>query len=429
MRSRVTCRECHHNSDTFDSILDLSLDIIRQNSVKEALYTFGKVDHLKGADKYKCEKYVLSYFERDRILIVYLRCKKAVNAEKQFTIHEAPIVLTVHFKRFSPLGRKLAHPIKYEERLSLQPFMSEGQYGPSYSLYGVICHAGNGPNSGHYYGYVKSATSQWYEMNDESVSVYRTPVGLKSAYMLFYIRDKGQALEEAVSRISIPQRNNVAAGMKKRKVADSDNERDGEDTGVKTARPFIGPQLPGPAHAASTVANQSKPNTIDPQAEMVKKRIAATSKAKAEQALRDLSLYADDDDHSGKEGDPLNGQENSTPSAAAVPSSFSEPLPVTPLSIPTGCFYQSSNGKVEQGKKRKSPHGEADENQGDREHTVYGSPGLTSSSPHFKSRKKLSFGGGNPFSRVRGSNNLHQKDSAGYRPPPVTYKRKRTFMI
>jgi ubiquitin carboxyl-terminal hydrolase 36/42 len=56
LRSRVTCRECHHNSDTFDSILDLSLDIFRQNSIKEALHSFGKVDHLKGADKYKCEK-------------------------------------------------------------------------------------------------------------------------------------------------------------------------------------------------------------------------------------------------------------------------------------------------------------------------------------------------------------------------------------
>lgn len=56
LRSRVTCRECHHNSDTFDSILDLSLDILHQSSLKEALHHFVKVDTLKGADKYKCEK-------------------------------------------------------------------------------------------------------------------------------------------------------------------------------------------------------------------------------------------------------------------------------------------------------------------------------------------------------------------------------------
>jgi ubiquitin carboxyl-terminal hydrolase 36/42 len=366
------------------------------------------------------------------MLMICLRCKKFVNAEKQFTIHDAPVVLTVHFKRFSPMGRKLAQPIKYDERLSLQPVMSEGQYGPSYSLYGVICHAGSGPNSGHYYGFVKSATGQWYEMNDESVSSTRAPVGLKSAYMLFYIRDKGQALEAAVSQVSIPSKNGVAAGMKKRKVVDSDDEMAGEDTGVKTTRPFIGPQLPSPT--PSNVASQPTPNATDPQAEIVKKKIAAASKAKAAQALRDLSLYADDEEESNKEGDSLNGQEDSTPSPNAIPSSAPpEPpvsSPVSPLSIPTDSFYNSSDAKV---KKRKSPDEETDENQQSQSDwarkPLYNSPSLTSSSPRFKHKKKPIFGGGNPFNRVRGANNLHQKDSANYK-PPVTYKKKRrTFMI
>jgi ubiquitin carboxyl-terminal hydrolase 36/42 len=357
------------------------------------------------------------------------RCKKPVNAEKQFTVHEAPIVLTVHFKRFSPLGRKLAHPIHYDERLSLQPVMSEGQYGPTYSLYGVICHAGSGPNSGHYYGYVKSAAGQWYEMNDESVSHTRTPVGLKSAYMLFYIRDKGQALEEAVSRVSIPQRNNVAAGMKKRKVANSDDEKDQEDTGVKMARPFIGPQLPSPA--PSSVGTSPNPNTVDPQAEIVKKKIAAaSSKVKAVQALRDLSLYVDDDDEeSSKEGGASDRLEASISSTQAIPSTseHSASPPATPSSIPADNFYRSSSGK---GKKRKSPPPDEDayQNNQSRSKPLYNSPGLTSSSPRFKHRKKPTFGG-NPFNRVRGSNNLHSKDSASYRPSPVTYKRKRTFAI
>lgn len=58
LRSRVTCRDCGHNSDTFDRILDLSLDIFRCDSLKEALKKFVAVDLLKGADKYKCEKCV-----------------------------------------------------------------------------------------------------------------------------------------------------------------------------------------------------------------------------------------------------------------------------------------------------------------------------------------------------------------------------------
>lgn len=49
---------CGHNSDTFDRILDLSVDIYGTSGLKEALRKFVAVDHLKGADKYKCEKYV-----------------------------------------------------------------------------------------------------------------------------------------------------------------------------------------------------------------------------------------------------------------------------------------------------------------------------------------------------------------------------------
>ena len=46
-----------------------------------------------------------------------IRCKKPVSADKQFTVHEAPMVLTVHLKRFSPMGRKIGHLVKYDERL------------------------------------------------------------------------------------------------------------------------------------------------------------------------------------------------------------------------------------------------------------------------------------------------------------------------
>jgi len=58
LRSRVSCESCGYNSDTFDRILDLSLDIIKTDSLKEALSSFISPDHLKGTDKYKCEKYV-----------------------------------------------------------------------------------------------------------------------------------------------------------------------------------------------------------------------------------------------------------------------------------------------------------------------------------------------------------------------------------
>ena len=60
LRSRVTCSVCGHNSDTYDSILDLSLDIHRTSSLKDALKSFVAPDYLNGSDKYKCDQYVYS---------------------------------------------------------------------------------------------------------------------------------------------------------------------------------------------------------------------------------------------------------------------------------------------------------------------------------------------------------------------------------
>jgi ubiquitin carboxyl-terminal hydrolase 36/42 len=91
-------------------MLDLSIDVHGMRSLKDALHKFVKLDVLKGADCYKCEK-----------------CKRPVIAEKGFTIHKAPPVLTVHLKRFTPMGRKLTNPVRYDDSLDMQPYMSEGK--------------------------------------------------------------------------------------------------------------------------------------------------------------------------------------------------------------------------------------------------------------------------------------------------------------
>ncbi|KAJ1308891.1 hypothetical protein OPQ81_004578 [Rhizoctonia solani] len=172
LRSRVSCRTCHHCSDTFDSLLDLSVEINRSTSLIHALSQFVKPEVLSGEDAYRCEK-----------------CKKPVTAEKFMTIHEAPVCLTIHLKRFSPTGRKIVNPITYPEVLDLQKFMSEGQKGKKYVLNGVINHLGGGPNSGHYIAHVKGADGRWAAMDDELVtSCSGPPLGHKNAYVLFYIQ-------------------------------------------------------------------------------------------------------------------------------------------------------------------------------------------------------------------------------------------------
>ncbi|KAF5363746.1 hypothetical protein D9756_000192 [Leucocoprinus leucothites] len=312
LRSRVSCQSCGHNSDTFDRILDLSLDIIKADSLKEALKSFILPDYLKGADKYKCEK-----------------CKKHVNAEKRFTVHEAPPVLTVHLKRFSPLGRKIGHHVTYDETLSLQPYMSKDAFGPMYTLYGIICHAGGGPNSGHYYAYVKSRLGKWFEMNDETVSpIPGPPLSKKTAYILFYIRNKGQGLQ-AVLKSGLngvhKEKEGLVTGMKKRsrerESEEGDNEEEdvGEKVGASPGK-FTGPLLPSPMPimekpSSSSLGSPTKKakthhrvgsqdellklsKKVDPQAEKIKQKIQVAkdaNQAKAKKALAVLESYDSSD--------------------------------------------------------------------------------------------------------------------------------------
>lgn len=51
-----------------------------------------------------------------------------MNAEKNFTISEAPVVLTIHLKRFTPTGRKITELIKYPEVLNLGPAMADVRF-------------------------------------------------------------------------------------------------------------------------------------------------------------------------------------------------------------------------------------------------------------------------------------------------------------
>jgi ubiquitin carboxyl-terminal hydrolase 36/42 len=335
LRSRVTCGECGHNSDTFDSILDLSVDIHGVDTLRGALRKFTATDSLKGADKYKCEK-----------------CKMHVDASKRFTIHDAPEALTIHLKRFSPLGRKIGHAVQYDERLSLANAVSEGQYGPSYSLYGVISHAGGGPNSGHYYAHVKASNDQWYEMNDDSVTRHsRPPTSMKNAYILFYMREGGQGLQAAVTSVSRlpPLSPNGIKNKLKKKAPDTVVEE-------KEKRPFIGPLLPSPSKTTPTVITAR-----DPQADLLKKKIQAASKRaplKPSNALLSLSQYTDDDDDDDAEDI---GEKVETPTPVQPKETTPTPPPSSTLtlsptpSIPPSQFYSSSPPTRTQGIKRKLP--------------------------------------------------------------------------
>lgn len=237
LRSRVTCERCHHNSDTYDTILDLSLDIRKSSNsnLAGALEHFTSTDYLSGTEKYKCEK-----------------CKMSVNATKRFTIHQAPPVLTIHLKRFTLTGQKITKQIGYGEDLTLNKnVLSEGQPMQKYKLHSVIHHHGSGPNSGHYIASVRgSSGKRWYEMNDSSVHAIRgAPVSASSAYVLFYVRAPGNALDNALHQ---PAANQFTSQPKKRRFEGDDDDEDEDE----------GSLMPGPSRSngAGTRMHQNRQN-------------------------------------------------------------------------------------------------------------------------------------------------------------------------
>lgn len=129
-------------------------------------------------------------------------------ATKRYLISKAPLVLTIHLKRFSQdiRGRlsKLSGHVTFQERLDLRPFLDprccdKGSF--IYRLIGVVEHLGT-MKGGHYVGYVRchqdeicedvrkdgsSRKSPWYYVSDSHVK--RVPLSEvlgSEAYLLFY---------------------------------------------------------------------------------------------------------------------------------------------------------------------------------------------------------------------------------------------------
>lgn len=102
--------QCNHCSDTFDPFLDLSLEIVKADSLYKALAHFTAKEQLDGGERhYQCQ-----------------RCRQKVKALKQLTIHKAPDVLIVHLKRFGShvQGQKIDKRILFGSTLDLKPFVT-----------------------------------------------------------------------------------------------------------------------------------------------------------------------------------------------------------------------------------------------------------------------------------------------------------------
>lgn len=198
LRSRVHCFSCKHNSDTFDTFMDLSLDLDqRTESVAEALRGFNKRDKLSGKNKYKCES-----------------CKKLVDAEKYMEVVKPPQILSIHLKRFTPLGKKITARINPDAQITLRGDFADGANGVVYDLYAATLHMGGGPHVGHYTALVKGPPGRggneggWFEADDSSVpragTPGRNPGDTQNVYLLHYVRRKENRLDGVINSYATP---------------------------------------------------------------------------------------------------------------------------------------------------------------------------------------------------------------------------------
>ncbi|CAM8954664.1 unnamed protein product [Rhodiola kirilowii] len=175
LQSQVKCLSCGNESNKVDEIMDISLDVVRSSSVKDALHKFFQPEVLDGNNKYKCEN-----------------CKKLVAARKQMSILQAPNVLVIQLKRFDGIfGGKIDKDIAFEEVLVLSSYICKAtkDLHPDYKLFGTIVHSGYSPESGHYYAYVKDAMGRWYCCNDSFVTLSSLQEVLsEKVYILFFSR-------------------------------------------------------------------------------------------------------------------------------------------------------------------------------------------------------------------------------------------------
>ncbi|KAE8124593.1 hypothetical protein FH972_019460 [Carpinus fangiana] len=177
LRSKVKCMICHHESERYENIMDLTLEIFGWvESLEDALTQFTTAEDLDGENMYRCA-----------------RCATYVRARKQLSIHEAPNILTIVLKRFQE-GRygKLNKWITFPDMLDMIPFMTgTGDMPPLYMLYAVVVHLDslNASFSGHYVSYVKDLNGNWFRIDDTEVQpVPMSQVMSEGAYILFYTR-------------------------------------------------------------------------------------------------------------------------------------------------------------------------------------------------------------------------------------------------
>ncbi|GER34669.1 ubiquitin carboxyl-terminal hydrolase [Striga asiatica] len=178
--SKLKCCSCGHCSDTYEPLIDLSLEIEDADNLLTALQSFTKVEIIEDLEtKFTCEK-----------------CKEHVSIEKKLSFDQSPTVALFQLKRFKNDGcfvHKMDKHVEFPLELDLQPFMLGGNnisMELKYVLYAVVVHVGLASTSGHYYCFIRLSPGTWCKFDDSKVVlVSENYVLSQEAYILYYAKE------------------------------------------------------------------------------------------------------------------------------------------------------------------------------------------------------------------------------------------------
>ncbi|XP_068666951.1 ubiquitin C-terminal hydrolase 15-like [Aristolochia californica] len=256
LRSKVMCLRCHHESERYENIMDLTLEILGWvESLEDALTQFTAPEDLDGENMYRCG-----------------RCAAYVKARKQLSIHEAPNILTIVLKRFQT-GKygKINKCITFPDMLDMIPFMTgNGDSPPLYMLYGVVVHLDtqNASFSGHYVSYVKDVQGIWFKIDDTQVEpVPMSQVMSEGAYILFYSRSYPRPQRVCCNGSIAPVQASASAKNATSKCHKSPRQghssKGGNISHSSQSPSFVGRRIPRPEMYSSAGGNYADPPGTD----------------------------------------------------------------------------------------------------------------------------------------------------------------------
>ncbi|PIN23230.1 Ubiquitin carboxyl-terminal hydrolase [Handroanthus impetiginosus] len=255
LRSKVKCLRCNHESERYENMMDLTLEIFGWvESLEDALTQFTSTEDLDGENMYRCT-----------------RCGAYVRARKQLDIQDAPNILTIVLKRFQEGNYgKINKCITFPEMLDMVPFMTgTDDIPPLYMLYAVVVHldTSNASFSGHYISYVKDLQGNWFRVDDTEVRpVALSQVMSEGAYILFYMRSHPRPVKSCNGKAtrartpSVPKHSSL-------KTQRSARPPQGKREPSSNHRPETNADHPNISRGIFIRENRSKPSTLNNYAE------------------------------------------------------------------------------------------------------------------------------------------------------------------